>query len=213
MIKCPSCGSSMPDGSLFCQKCGSRLQQNVPVQAHQNLPVNSSSAISSVLAQLERVLGKSDVSAHAVKGLPGLVSGEENLLIVSPGPSVIMVQITSEPNSDTWEDMVRAKFRMGSDIGVAVLGDGLKLKDDNTIMTQLAKSGIFTVRKSELTEKVKGISANAGWQSIMDQILNAIGISRDGDRMIYSMSQTRYSLIPDSVRDKLKKWMGRNNPP
>ncbi len=203
----------MPDGSLFCQKCGSRLQQNVPVQAHQNLPVNSSSAISSVLAQLERVLGKSDVSAHAVKGLPGLVSGEENLLIVSPGPSVIMVQITSEPNSDTWEDMVRAKFRMGSDIGVAVLGDGLKLKDDNTIMTQLAKSGIFTVRKSELTEKVKGISANAGWQSIMDQILNAIGISRDGDRMIYSMSQTRYSLIPDSVRDKLKKWMGRNNPP
>ena len=203
----------MPDGSLFCQKCGSRLQQNVPVHAHQNLPANSSSAISSVFARLERILGKSDVSAHAVKGLPGLLSDEENLLIVSPGPSVIMVQITSEPNSDTWEDMVRAKFRMGSDIGVAVLDDGLKLKDDNTIMTQLAKSGIFTVRKSELMEKVNGISAKAGWQSIMDEILNAIGISRDGDRMIYSMSQTRYSLIPDSIKDKLKKWLGKNNPP
>ena len=108
---------------------------------------------------------------------------------------------------------MRAKFRMGSDIGVAVLDDAVKLKDDVTIKAQLAKSGIFTVRKSELTEKVKGISATAGWQSIMDQILNATGISRDGDRMIYAMSQTRYSLIPDSVKDKLKKWMGRNNPP
>jgi hypothetical protein len=203
----------MPDGSLFCQKCGSRLQQNVPVHEHQNLPPDPPPAVSSVFAQLEKVLNKSDVSAHSVSGLPGLISGDDNLLIVSPGPSVIMVKITSEPNSNTWEDMVRAKFRMGSDIGVAVLDDALKLKEDVNIKAQLAKSGIFTVSKSELTEKVKGISATAGWQSIMDQILNAIGISRDGDRMIYSMSQTRYSLIPDSVKDKLKKWMGRNNPP
>lgn len=203
----------MPDGSLFCQKCGSRLQQNVPVHEHQNLPPDPPPAVSSVFAQLEKVLNKSDVSAHSVSGLPGLISGDDNLLIVSPGPSVIMVKITSEPNSNTWEDMVRAKFRMGSDIGVAVLDDALKLKEDVNIKAQLAKSGIFTVSKSELTEKVKGISATAGWQSIMDQILNATGISRDGDRMIYSMSQTRYSLIPDSVKDKLKKWMGRNNPP
>ncbi|MCL5881994.1 MAG: hypothetical protein M1592_05365 [Candidatus Thermoplasmatota archaeon] len=203
----------MPDGSLFCQKCGSRLQQNAPDHAHQGVPVVSASATSSVFAQLERILVKSDVSAHSVKGLPGQISGEDNLLVVSPGPSVIMVRISSEPTSDTWEDMVRAKFRMGSDIGLAVIDDGVKLKDDVTIRTQLAKSGIFMVRKSALTEKVNGISANAGWQSIMDQIMNAAGISRYGDRMVYSMSQTRYSLIPDSVKDKLKKWMGRNNPP
>jgi hypothetical protein len=203
----------MPDGSLFCQKCGSRLQQNVSVHTHQNLSAARASAVSSVFADLERILSKSDVSAHPVRELPGVISGCDNLLMVSPGPSVFMVQIMSVTDSDIWEDMVRAKFRMGSDIGVAVIDDGLKLKDDVTLRTQLAKSGIFTVSKSELAEKVKDISATAGWQNIMDQIMNAIGVTRDGDRMIYSMSQTRYSLIPDSVKDKLKKWMGRNNPP
>ncbi len=203
----------MPDGSLFCQKCGSRLQRNVSVHTHQNLSAARASAVSSVFADLERILSKSDVSAHPVRELPGVISGCDNLLMVSPGPSVFMVQIMSVTDSDIWEDMVRAKFRMGSDIGVAVIDDGLKLKDDVTLRTQLAKSGIFTVSKSELAEKVKDISATAGWQNIMDQIMNAIGVTRDGDRMIYSMSQTRYSLIPDSVKDKLKKWMGRNNPP
>ncbi|MEM0157083.1 MAG: zinc ribbon domain-containing protein [Thermoplasmataceae archaeon] len=213
MIRCPSCGSSMPDGSLFCQKCGSRLQVSAPDHGFQSQPEKVAPASGSLFVELQHKLGRSDVSAHPVSGLPGMVSGENNLLIVSPGPSLLMVQITSTPTPNTWEDMVKAKFRMGSDIAVAIISDGIKLKTDATLQAQLAKSGIFTVSASAFMDKVHGITFSGGWQSTVDQIMGIIGLNRDGDRMIYSVQQTRFALIPDSVRDKLKKWMGRNNSP
>lgn len=203
----------MPDGSLFCQKCGSKLQANANVQGFHNQPGNVSVYSGSPIMELQQKLGKSDVSAHPVSGLPGMVSGEGNLLIVSPGPSILMVQITTAPTSSTWEDLVKAKFRMGSDIAVAIINDEIKHKTDATLQAQLAKSGIFTVTSSVFMDKLRGIAFSGGWQNVMDQIMGIASLNRDGDRLIYSVPQTRFALIPDSVMDKLKKWMGRNNSP
>ncbi|EQB67757.1 MAG: hypothetical protein AMDU1_APLC00099G0006 [Thermoplasmatales archaeon A-plasma] len=202
MIKCPNCGSPMPDGSVFCQKCGSRIAGNTMDSHSSHGTPQVHGTESGVLEKIQHAVSRSSVSARPVSGLTGLISAEKNLLIVSSGPSILMIETGNMPAQEAWEDVVKSKFRMGADVAVVLLDAGLSGSLETGLRAQLAKSGIVVMNSADLVEKIPNLNTSDDETAVMQQLMAAIGFTGNGDRMVYSMTETRYTLIPESVKKK-----------
>lgn len=210
MIACPKCGSSMPEWAAFCQKCGSPMH---PEGGHnQQGSRDSESGIMDDLRKQARIIGW---SAGSVKNLPASVSTLDNLLLVSPEMTVLVMYTATSPTENEWENLVLAKYRMGADILDLVIEDRIKRSISAESIVLAMKSGIVINSLSETMAKLHQIQDSWDRDRIRDALLGVFGLTGDGQGR-YSFTMKKSTDIGDAIGGfvrKVKDAVGKRNQP
>lgn len=213
MVKCSYCGSHMPEGSVYCQNCGKALNASSASDVLNNdSPDRFSSDLMDHLNKISRRLGW---AARPVGNLPPSINGFHNLLMVSPGMSILFILADRVPSEDQWEDVVLAKFRYVCDVSAVCFMGQMRTMLNGDRQIQLAKAGIVTSPADQMQQKLSSIDMNGSSDKILSDFLAALGIRNMGDgRYAYSMNQqSPFSDIASSVKSRLQDLMRRGNSP
>ena len=210
MIVCPNCGSHMPEGVAYCQKCGSPMHNNADRSA--SAADSRESEMMAALKKHSRALGW---SANSVRSLPSELSGMDNLLMVSPEISVLVAYSSSRLSEKVWEALVLAKYRMGADILALVVDENSMRSISSDEMILSMKAGILTTSLTDTMSKLREIQDNWQKERIKNAMLASLGLSQDGQGR-YSFTMRKGTNVGDALGGlvkRVKDAMGKQNQP
>ena len=59
--RCPHCGAALPEGSLFCYKCGTKIETPTDIPDYSDLIQNSSANVQDKNIPIDELIGQTTV--------------------------------------------------------------------------------------------------------------------------------------------------------
>lgn len=84
--RCPHCGATLPEGSLFCYKCGTKIETPTDIPDYSDLIQNSSANVQDKNIPIDELIGQTTVMNNLMSELDDLVKGD--------GPDIPAAPIT-----------------------------------------------------------------------------------------------------------------------